>query len=245
MEDDDQADDEVVGQTYHYHRSSAPQMGSEKPEEPALQADGAFPLAPAPGLDDPLYQGRKGIKGDKEALIEEIGDVPLAWPFANVLLLWIWPWLANRLLQASSDLSWGIARSNPIFAQLEVPRRPAARRDPVIRPDASPKLVREQPCWCRVIPTTFLIWQVLQICCARLLIAGLCGAIIGIERKDADRPAGLRSLTLVSSGAALYVLSSTYGFGHRGDPARAAAQVCAPTASPPHRHRRHRRVTAA
>lgn len=59
----------------------------------------------------------------------------------------------------------------------------------------------------------------------RLLVASGCGAIIGLERKDADRPAGLRSMTLVSSGSALYTLACIYGID-KGDPARAAAQVC-------------------
>ena len=62
----------------------------------------------------------------------------------------------------------------------------------------------------------------------RLLVAAGCGAIIGLERKDADRPAGLRSLTLVSAGYALYVLACMYSpeIIGRGDAARAAAQVC-------------------
>lgn len=65
----------------------------------------------------------------------------------------------------------------------------------------------------------------LKVVVVRLLVASGCGAIIGVERKDADRPAGLRSLTLVSVGAALYTLSCTHGIS-RGDQARAAAQVC-------------------
>jgi putative Mg2+ transporter-C (MgtC) family protein len=70
--------------------------------------------------------------------------------------------------------------------------------------------------------------EVLRTVSTRMLVAAGCGAIIGLERKDADRPAGLRSLTLVSTGSALYVLACMYSpeiFG-RGDAARAAAQVC-------------------
>lgn len=59
----------------------------------------------------------------------------------------------------------------------------------------------------------------------RLLVAATCGAVIGVERKRADRPAGLRSMTLVSTGSALYTLACIYGFDG-GDPVRAAAQVC-------------------
>ncbi|KAL1529955.1 hypothetical protein AB1Y20_000883 [Prymnesium parvum] len=65
----------------------------------------------------------------------------------------------------------------------------------------------------------------LKVVAARLLVAAACGAVVGLERKDADRPAGLRSLTLVSSGSALYTLAGMYGID-AGDPARAAAQVC-------------------
>jgi len=62
---------------------------------------------------------------------------------------------------------------------------------------------------------------------SRLLVAAAVGAIVGIERKDADRPAGLRSMTLVSTGSALYVLACLFGPGlSGGEAARAAAQVC-------------------
>ncbi|KAG8468602.1 hypothetical protein KFE25_013685 [Diacronema lutheri] len=59
----------------------------------------------------------------------------------------------------------------------------------------------------------------------RLLVATTCGTIIGLERKSADRPAGLRSMTLVAVGSALYTLAVIFGT-HGGDPGRAAAQVC-------------------
>jgi hypothetical protein len=65
----------------------------------------------------------------------------------------------------------------------------------------------------------------LEIVASRLLVAAACGAVIGLERKDADRPAGLRSMTLVSSGSALYTLACVFGI-EGGDPVRAAAQVC-------------------
>ena len=69
---------------------------------------------------------------------------------------------------------------------------------------------------------------ILQTICARTLVAAGCGAVIGLERKDADRPAGLRSLTLVSTGSALYVLSALYApqIAGQGDAARTSAQVC-------------------
>lgn len=69
---------------------------------------------------------------------------------------------------------------------------------------------------------------ILRTACTRLLLAAVCGAIIGLERKDADRPAGLRSLTLVSTGAALYVLACmcSTDIAGRSDASRSAAQVC-------------------
>jgi putative Mg2+ transporter-C (MgtC) family protein len=58
----------------------------------------------------------------------------------------------------------------------------------------------------------------------RLLLAGLYGGAIGYERRQADKPAGLRTLSLVAIGAALFTLISAFGFGV-GDPARVAAQI--------------------
>jgi len=52
------------------------------------------------------------------------------------------------------------------------------------------------------------------------------GALIGFERQWRARTAGLRTNTLVSLGAALFVVMGAYGFGGgQGDPFRVAAQV--------------------
>lgn len=59
----------------------------------------------------------------------------------------------------------------------------------------------------------------------RLLISILLGAALGMERELQGRPAGLRTHTLVSLGAALVMLISMYGFEGTNDPARLAAQV--------------------
>ena len=61
----------------------------------------------------------------------------------------------------------------------------------------------------------------------RLLLAGLMGAVIGLERESHGRPAGLRTHVIVSLGACLIMLISIYGFEESGnrDPARLAAQV--------------------
>lgn len=62
----------------------------------------------------------------------------------------------------------------------------------------------------------------------RLVLAGVFGAAIGWERDLAEKPAGLRTLSLVSIGAALFTLISQFGFealAGTKDPARVAAQI--------------------
>ena len=58
----------------------------------------------------------------------------------------------------------------------------------------------------------------------QLLLAAILGGAIGYERRQAEKPAGVRMLSLVSIGAALFTLISINGFGI-GDSARVAAQV--------------------
>ena len=60
---------------------------------------------------------------------------------------------------------------------------------------------------------------------ARVLLAALFGALIGVEREYRSKVAGLRTHLLVSIGSALMMLLSQYGFGGQGDPARVAAQI--------------------
>lgn len=62
----------------------------------------------------------------------------------------------------------------------------------------------------------------------RLILAGILGGFVGFERERHNRPAGLRTHTLVSLGAALVMivsLSFNGEAGPRGDQARIAAQV--------------------
>ena len=59
----------------------------------------------------------------------------------------------------------------------------------------------------------------------RLLLAAALGAIIGFQRERANRPAGLRTHTLVCVGSALFTIASLYGFGGWADPARVAAGI--------------------
>ncbi len=68
----------------------------------------------------------------------------------------------------------------------------------------------------------------------RVLVAGACGMVIGIERTNRSKNAGVRTHCIVALGAALIMIISKYGFsdstigeyGMRGaDGARIAAQV--------------------
>lgn len=60
----------------------------------------------------------------------------------------------------------------------------------------------------------------------RFLLAAALGAGIGYQRERAGKAAGMRTLILVSSGAALFTLVSVYGFGSMGvDISRVAAGV--------------------
>ena len=67
----------------------------------------------------------------------------------------------------------------------------------------------------------------------RLFLAAICGCVIGYERKNRGKGAGVRTHTIVALASALMMIISKYGFsdviGHpevRGiDPARIAAQV--------------------
>jgi putative Mg2+ transporter-C (MgtC) family protein len=66
----------------------------------------------------------------------------------------------------------------------------------------------------------------------RIIIAGICGATIGFERKARLKEAGMRTHLVVAMGAALIMIVSKYGFndvtGFKGvtlDPSRIAAQV--------------------
>jgi putative Mg2+ transporter-C (MgtC) family protein len=57
------------------------------------------------------------------------------------------------------------------------------------------------------------------------LAAGLFGALVGVEREIKEKPAGVRTLSLVSIGAAIFTMVSAIVAGERSDPGRIAAQV--------------------
>ena len=58
----------------------------------------------------------------------------------------------------------------------------------------------------------------------RLLSAGAFGAAVGYERRSADKPAGLRTLSMVAVGSALFTIISAFGFD-TADQSRVAAQI--------------------
>ncbi len=58
----------------------------------------------------------------------------------------------------------------------------------------------------------------------RLVLAGVFGAAVGYERRSADKPAGLRTLSLVAVGSALFTIISIFGF-ENADQSRVAAQI--------------------
>jgi putative Mg2+ transporter-C (MgtC) family protein len=60
----------------------------------------------------------------------------------------------------------------------------------------------------------------------RLTVGLVLGAIVGLERELHRQPAGFRTHSLVSLGAALFTVVSAYGFsGPTVDPTRIAAQI--------------------
>lgn len=66
----------------------------------------------------------------------------------------------------------------------------------------------------------------------RILIAGICGGLIGYERNNRLKEAGVRTHLIVALGAALIMVVSKYGFtdvtslkGIALDPSRIAAQI--------------------
>jgi len=70
------------------------------------------------------------------------------------------------------------------------------------------------------------VWVWLQII-LRLLLAVVCGGVIGMERGRKGRPAGFRTHVLVCLGSALTVMNNEFmiqKYG-KGDPTRMAAQV--------------------
>ena len=80
-----------------------------------------------------------------------------------------------------------------------------------------------------ILITTAMIWELTL----RLLLAGILGAVIGLDREYRAKEAGFRTHFLVSLGSALFMIISQYGFAEilhndptiKLDPSRVAAQI--------------------
>ena len=91
-----------------------------------------------------------------------------------------------------------------------------------------PSLITGPGFWQMNLPT--MIWELL----IRVLAAGLCGALIGLERGIRQKEAGIRTHCIVALGAALLMIISKYAFGDMvegimgskvADPTRVASQA--------------------
>ena len=91
-----------------------------------------------------------------------------------------------------------------------------------------PSLITGPGFWQMNLPT--MIWELL----IRVLVAGLCGALIGLERGIRQKEAGIRTHCIVALGAALLMIISKYAFGDMvegimgskvADPTRVASQA--------------------
>eukprot|EP00586_Coscinodiscus_wailesii_P023464 CAMPEP_0172519726 /NCGR_PEP_ID=MMETSP1066-20121228/291585_1 /TAXON_ID=671091 /ORGANISM="Coscinodiscus wailesii, Strain CCMP2513" /LENGTH=305 /DNA_ID=CAMNT_0013302361 /DNA_START=124 /DNA_END=1042 /DNA_ORIENTATION=+ len=80
------------------------------------------------------------------------------------------------------------------------------------RPDFENVLYDYSPC--DFVRSPKLLWINRSECNfgRRLVISTIFGGIVGWERRQADRPAGIRTMALVSLGACLFTINSTHAF---------------------------------
>ncbi len=69
---------------------------------------------------------------------------------------------------------------------------------------------------------TLAAWPIVL---GQLLLAVVCGGLVGYQRERLERPAGFRTHVLVCVGSAVYMLVSIAIAGKNFDPSRIAAQV--------------------
>jgi putative Mg2+ transporter-C (MgtC) family protein len=70
----------------------------------------------------------------------------------------------------------------------------------------------------------------LAIALVKIGLAMLCGSLLGLERELKEKPAGLRTFMLITTGSCLFVIVGTYiseSWTGASDPGRVAAQVVA------------------
>jgi uncharacterized membrane protein YhiD involved in acid resistance len=70
-----------------------------------------------------------------------------------------------------------------------------------------------------------VLWPVPWINLVLALVAVLCGLLIGGERQHREKPAGLRTLSLVCLGSAVFTMLSFAFTSTTGDSGRVAAQI--------------------
>ena len=59
-----------------------------------------------------------------------------------------------------------------------------------------------------ILPSIVIHWEWFL----RILIAGMCGAFIGYERRNRNKEAGIRTHSIIALGAALIMIVSKYVF---------------------------------
>ena len=67
---------------------------------------------------------------------------------------------------------------------------------------------------CRHQQTIYLLFMTVEECdyARRMLVSAIYGAIIGLERRSADRLAGIRTFSLVSLGSCFFTMCGMNGF---------------------------------
>jgi uncharacterized membrane protein YhiD involved in acid resistance len=73
---------------------------------------------------------------------------------------------------------------------------------------------KENPCKDDRIPQLFYLSVEECVFARRILVAVFLGGLIGWERRQADRPAGIRTMALVSLGSCLFSICSAVAFIH-------------------------------
>lgn len=73
--------------------------------------------------------------------------------------------------------------------------------------------------------TLALLMEKTPVYIAVMVVSGLCGLLIGLERESRGKAAGARTLVLICLGSAMFAHVSIDMAGPFGDPARIAAQI--------------------
>src|SRR5262249_13859931 len=107
------------------------------------------------------------------------------------------------------------ARAHPVWI---LPRRGSGNEIGVDNPRRGGRMDWLTHDWHQMIPRP---WCEIVL----TLVAILCGLIVGAERERKDKPAGLRTMTLVSLGSCVFTMISSFMTAREGDPSRIASQI--------------------